>query len=72
MTFSLPEPKPYPGYEIERFESEGGSCGRSGANNDRVHEDKGTDREKSSAISRESEETCELRGVVPNLVLGYW
>ena len=26
MTFSLPDKVPYPGYEIERFESEGGNC----------------------------------------------
>jgi len=25
--FTLPEPKPYEGYEIEVFESEGGCCG---------------------------------------------
>jgi hypothetical protein len=25
-SFSLPEPKQYPGYEIEVFESEGGCC----------------------------------------------
>jgi hypothetical protein len=27
MTFSLPSPKLYPGFEIERFEWEGGCCG---------------------------------------------
>lgn len=75
MTFSLPEPRPYPGYEIERFESEGGQCGTSNLGADKnggMQENDATSRGESREASDRTEETCELRDVVPIVVLDLW
>jgi hypothetical protein len=61
MTFSLPDKVPYPGYEIERFESEGGMCGRNSKpeaeNNERLHEKTGINRQKTRESSRGTKKT---------------